>query len=428
MTVFQIIALILSLTAIFNVIGERVFALPKVIGPMLVALLLSSGLLLWKQFFPDDIDAYITPLLQQMDLSHVVIDGLLGFLLFAGALHLPIRLLEEQRHTIFSLAIISTLLSTALIGGLLWYIAPWFGISMSLLQALAFGALISPTDPVAVLALLKRAALPKRLEVIISGESLFNDAIGMVLFLVLSGLAFGEQSVAEWTMGDTAMLALKEVGGGLLLGVLIGEVAYWLLQNTKDQATQVLITLSVATGGYTFAQMLHTSGPLAMVAAGLIIGNFGLRDTMDRSARQHVDLFWNITDDILNAVLFVLIGIEILLLPGWVGMGLGCTAILLHLLGRFVGVLIPTMLLKPYKPDHKGTFWKLVSLLSWSGLRGGVSVALVLTLPPSELKDILVNMTYIIVLFSIFVQGLSIDKLFKRYELKSMNRAVKAFE
>ena len=419
MGLFQIIALVVSFTAIFSVIGERLLNLPKVIGPMLVAVVLSL-LLVGAEKLGIGLELeQVASMLAQLDFSAVVMDGLLGFLLFAGAMHVPIRLLEEQRLAVFSLAIVSTLVSTLVVGGLLWWVSGWLGLPLSFLQALVFGALISPTDPVAVLALLKNA---KRLEVIISGESLFNDGVGVALFTILSAIAFSQSGP---TAADSLGLIGQEVGGGLAAGFLIGFFAYWLLENTKEQSTQVLITLAVATGGYSLAQVLHVSGPLAMVVAGLFVGNFGLRETMDRNSRRNVDTFWTITDDVLNAVLFVLIGIQILVLPGWSVLALGLLAITLHLAGRFVGVLIPTLILKPHKRQYDGVWWDFVGLLTWSGLRGGISVALVLTLPEGEVRDVLIGMTYAIVLFSVVVQGLTIGRLFRRRELLRMSARAK---
>ena len=415
MTLFQIIAAVISFTAIVGVVGERLFKLPRVIGPMVVAALLSMSLVGLEAAGLDLGLEQMTSVLDRVDFGALVMDGLLGLLLFAGAMHLPIKLLEQQGRAIFGLAVVSTLLSTLVIGGLLWLFAGLLGLHLGFLQALVFGALISPTDPVAVLAVLKNASLPKRLEVIISGESLFNDGIGVVLFVILGTVAFGQ---AEVTVGSSFGLLVQEVGGGLLLGFAIGAAAYYLLENTSEQGTQVLITLSVATGGYGIAQMLHVSGPLAMVVAGLLVGNFGLRETMDRSARKVVDTFWNVTDDVLNAVLFVLVGIQALLLPQWIGWSLAALAVVCHLFGRTIGVLVSTWLLQPESRRRDGVWMDTVVLLSWSGLRGGVSLALVLTLPGGEVRDTMIGMTYAIVVFSLVVQGLSIGRLFRRHELR----------
>lgn len=425
MNAFQIIALIISLTAIFNVVSERLLRLPKVIGPMVVALLLSTLMLMsykWGWTSINVLDSFAG-----FDFGAVLMEGMLGFLLFAGALHIPIKILEKEHRPILVLAIFSTLISTFIVGTGLWWVAGQFGFTITYLQALTFGALISPTDPVAVLALLKNTKLPKNLEVIISGESLFNDAVGVVVFLVLSQMAFGEAAAsmsAASTVEGTAMLLLEEVGGGIVLGLLLGLVAFGLLELTRDYTTGVLITLAVASGGYSLAQALHTSGPLAMVIAGLVIGNYGLKEAVDNSGRRQINFFWSMTDDILNSVLFVLIGFQMLVLPGWAGFGLIAVAIVLHLLGRFVGVLLPSYVLYRPKLEHDGAWWKLVSLLSWSGLRGGVSVALVFSLPEGEVRGVLLDMTYAIVVFSIFVQGLSINKLFMNNELRQISRRV----
>ncbi|MCG8457668.1 MAG: cation:proton antiporter, partial [Holophagales bacterium] len=366
MTLFQIIALVIVSSAVFSVISERVFQLPKVIGPMLVAVLL-AGILGGLEALGIDLGlSELTSALFGLDFGALVMDGLLGFLLFAGAMHLPLKLLEEQSRTVLSLAIVSTVVSTAVVGTLFWSIAWLVNFPIGYLQALTFGALISPTDPVSVLAVLKNAKLPKRLEVIISGESLFNDGIGVGLFLVLSTVAFGS---AEQTLGGAIGLASRELLGGPIMGLLVGGVAYYLLENTREQGTQVLITLAVASGGYSLAQALHVSGPLAMVVAGLIVGNFGLRETMERESRKVVGAFWTVADEVATAVLFVLVGILVLSVPSWTSVGLGFLAVALHLLGRFVGVLASALALKTHVRQIDAVGRDFIALLTWSALR-----------------------------------------------------------
>jgi CPA1 family monovalent cation:H+ antiporter len=420
-SLYQLMALVITFTALFSVLGERLH-LPKVVGPMLVAVILSCAVVSLEAWGLDLGLAQLSLLVNQVDFSTLVMDGMLGLLLFAGAMHIPLKLLEQQAATVLGLAIVSTIVSTFLIGGLSWWLATHMDLNITFMQALVFGALISPTDPVAVMAVLKNARLPKRLEVIISGESLFNDGIGIVLFVILSAIVFGGE---EATIGYSVSLLAQEVGGGLAIGLAVGGAAYYLLENAKEQATQVLITLAVATGGYALAQMFHASGALAMVVAGLLVGNFGLRETMDRSTRVTVDSFWTIVDDVLNAVLFVLVGIQVLLLPVWIGWGVAVLAVVVHLFGRAGGVLLSTLLLQPGH-EKLDTVWRdSVSLLTWSGLRGGVSLALVLSLPAGDLKNTLIAMTYVVVVFSISVQGLTIGRLFRRQELRRISDRAK---
>ena len=417
MSFFDLLAVVISLTALMSVANERLFKLPAVLGPMSVALVVSLLLVGLKAIGFDFALTNVNEFLEGLDFSAVVLDGMLGFLLFAGAIHVPIKLLEQQHRIVLALAIITTCVSTAVVGTLLWWLAGWFDLPLNFMQALAFGALISPTDPVAVLALLKTTSLPKRLEVIISGESLFNDALGVILFLVIGGMAFGNQT---FTMLEGAGLIAQEIVGGLLIGVLVGSLAYLLLEASSDQATHVLITLAVASGGYALALLLGTSGPIAMVIAGLIVGNYGLRNPDERDERRQVNLFWRISDDILNIVLFMLIGLQVLILPDPKFWLMSIAAVFIALIGRFIGVLAPTVMLKPHGSHYDHLWWDLVALLTWGGLRGGVSVALVLTLPKGEAGDLLLHMTFAIVVFSILIQGFTMGRLFDRPALKQM--------
>ncbi|CAA0125743.1 Na(+)/H(+) antiporter NhaP [BD1-7 clade bacterium] len=421
MSLFELLALVITMTAVFSVLSESLFSLPKVIGPMIAAFMLSLGMIGYAAISTDVDRDFFSHWLLQFDFSTFVLDGLLGLLLFAGALHMPVKLLEQQSRVIFSLAIFATLISTGVVGGLFWLVSEWFDLGVNIWVALVFGALISPTDPVAVLALLKNMDLPERLETIISGESLFNDAVGVVVFTVLTQIAFNN----ETDVGSLSIHVLgMEVGGGLLVGFVLGQLACLLIRSSNDEATQALITLAVASGGYVAALKLGVSGPIAMVVAGIIVGNIRARGHDGETAKEHINIFWNIIDDVLNAVLFVLIGMQLLQLPIATSLWLMPLAIVLSLLGRFVGVTIPTLVLNPTKQYAKKVTWDLIAMLTWGGLRGGVSVALVLTLPPSPMRDQLQVMTYAIVIFSVIVQGLSMSKVFSKKEFLAIDKSL----
>ena len=334
---------------------------------------------------------------------------MLGFLLFAGALHINLHDLLEKKWSIGLLATCGVLISTLIIGTATWWIVGWFGLQLHFLYCLLFGALISPTDPIAVLGILKTAGAPKSLEIKITGESLFNDGVGVVVFLALLGIATGthEASVAE-----ISVLFLQEAVGGAVCGLVFGYVVYHLLQRVDNYQVEVLLTLALVMGGYAFADAFHLSGPIAMVVAGLLIGNQGRHMAMSEATQQHVDIFWELIDDVLNAVLFVLIGLEVLILTfTWDYLMIGLIMIPLVLFARFAAVGVPVTLLRPVQSFSPG----VIPILTWSGLRGGISIALALSLPSGPERDIIVAVTYVLVIFSIVVQGLTVGALVKRY-------------
>jgi CPA1 family monovalent cation:H+ antiporter len=346
-----------------------------------------------------------------IDFNKTLMYGMLSFLLFAGALHTDLNTLLERRYTVVLLATGGVLLSTLLVGTVAWLILPLVGLELPWVICLVFGALISPTDPIAVLGMLRRAGAPPRLSAIIAGESLFNDGVGVVVFIVLAtvaGLSGGHEAPAASTV---ALLFVQEVGGGVLLGLGLGLVAYHALKSIDEHILEVQITLALVMLVTVISDKLHISGPIAVVLAGLLLGNHGKRLAMSANTADHMQKFWDMIDAILNAVLFLLIGLEVFavsLSP----MNLLAGAILVPVVlgARALSVTLPVALMRRWRSFERGT----VPILVWSGLRGGISVALVLSLPPFEGKDSLVTAVYVVVLFSILAQGLTVRPLVSR--------------
>jgi len=406
MALQNIVALLLSLAAVFSYLNYRFVRLPTTIGLMLIALLVSLAILLLSKLglaFPE---TWAQHVVESIDFNQTLLHGMLSFLLFAGALHVNLEDLAQQKWVIVILATFGVLGSTLLIGGLSWWLLGALGLNIPLIHCLLFGALISPTDPIAVLGILKTAGASKSLETKIAGESLFNDGVGVVVFLVLLGIA----SSGEVSGGEVAVLFLEEALGGILFGLFIGWVAYRMLASVDNYQVEILITLALVMGGYSLASALHFSGPIAVVVAGLLIGNHGRMFAMSSRTREHLDAFWELVDEILNAVLFVLIGLEVLALqfqPTWFGAGLAL--IPLVLLARFTSVGLPVMLMRRRRSFSPHA----VKILTWGGLRGGISVALALSLPAGDERDFIVAITYVVVVFSILVQGLTVGRLIR---------------
>ncbi|MGD2112647.1 MAG: sodium:proton antiporter, partial [Gammaproteobacteria bacterium] len=377
---------------------------PTAIGLMLIALLVSLGLILLGPH-AHGVQDYAGRLLHAVDFDETLLHGMLSFLLFAGAIHINLADLARQRWVIAILATASVLGATFIVGYLAYGCFGLLGMDLPLIYCLLFGALISPTDPIAVLGILKRAGAAKSLETKITGESLFNDGIAVVVFLVLLGIATGGHEVST---GAIIGLFLQEAVGGVLYGLAIGALTYWMLKQVDEYSVEVLITLALTTGGYALAEVLHLSAPIAIVVAGLLIGNHGRSFAMSDRTREHLDTFWELIDESLNAVLFVLIGMEVLLLAFREEyLYAGLLAIPIALFARLVSVGIPIGLLRRFRPFSP----MVVTILTWGGLRGGISVALALSLPAGEVRDALVTVTYVVVAFSIVVQGLSIGPL-----------------
>jgi CPA1 family monovalent cation:H+ antiporter len=399
----DIAATCLVVTALLAYLNHRFVGLPTTIGVMVAALCLSLLLVgLDSLGILHGLRSYEESMLRSIDFSDVLMQGMLSFLLFAGALQVDLRELRAYRWQVGALAVVGTLMSTVLVGGVLFWTLPWVGLPVPLLYCMLFGALISPTDPIAVMGILKSAGAPKNLEMVIAGESLFNDGIGVVIFSLLLGvLASGDAP----TLRQGGMLLLHEAGGGLLFGAMLGYGTFWLLRSIDQYQVELLITLAAVMGGYALASKLHVSGPLAMVVAGLMIGHHGRALAMSDTTRHHLDLFWELLDEILNAVLFVLMGLEVILIHFPSGIAVAAVlAIVVTLLTRWLTVGLPVDLwhLRLRLPGGSGR------VLTWGGLRGGISVALALSLPASPYRETLLALTYCVVVFSILVQGLTI--------------------
>lgn len=404
----DIAATFLVLTALLSYLNHRFVRLPTTIGVMVIALALSLCAVILNAFgVAPEFKAYEQALLRSVDFSHVLMQGMLSLLLFAGALHVDLSELRGYRWQVGVLAVFGTVASAVVVGYGLWWMLPWVGLKLPLIDCLLFGALISPTDPIAVMGILKSSGAPKNLELVIAGESLFNDGVGVVLFSVLVGLALG----SEPSLATVGHLVLREVVGGLLYGLVLGYLTFALLRSVDNYQVEVLLTLASVMGGYALANHLHISGPLAMVVNGLIIGNRGRALAMSDTTRRYVDMFWELLDEILNAVLFVLIGLEFVVIEFEPAVfAAGGVAIVVTLAARWLTVGVPVASARPWFRLPRGA----AGILTWGGLRGGISVALALSLPAGTARDKLLALTYCVVVFSILVQGTSIGALCRR--------------
>lgn len=408
MAIFDVTAVLVTIAAVFSFINYRFIKLPAAIGLMLIALLISLGLIgLAALGFPG-LEQAVERLVLRIDFNETLMHGMLSFLLFAGALHVNINDLAKQKWVIATLATVGTVSSTFVVGLLFWILASTLGMDIPLVYCLLFGALISPTDPIAVLGILKSAGAPKSLETKITGESLFNDGVGVVVFIVVLKLATGG---GELSGSEIALLFVEEALGGVVFGLILGGLAYWMLIRVDNYSVEVLITLAVVMGGYSLALAIHTSGPIAMVVAGLLIGNHGRRLAMSERTREHLDTFWELVDEILNTVLFVLIGFEVLILAFSVKTAIAAAlTIPMVLFARFICVGTPIRLMRLRREFTPG----VIKILTWGGLRGGISVALALSIPPGPERDVILPVTYSVVVFSILVQGLTIGGVIRK--------------
>jgi CPA1 family monovalent cation:H+ antiporter len=408
MNILQITSLLIVLAGAFGAINYLFLRLPSSIGIMIVALAASFALLGLDALAPGLGMADETRrIVKGIDFSDALLEGMLGLLLFAGALHVKVSDLRAQWLPVVLMATIGVGLSTLVIGtGFSWLTG------MPFMIALVFGALVSPTDPVAVLGVLRQANLPQSLETKIAGESLFNDGVGYVVFLVLVGLAFpsGDDHGNGGVLG-AATLFMREAGGGAILGIVLGWLVFRVMRLIDDYSLEVLLTLGLAFGGYELAVYLHVSAPIMAVCAGLLIGDVGAKHGMSVETRRYVDAFWKLIDEILNAVLFLMIGFEVFAVAFGVDDILaGACAIAIALLGRLAAVAIPIFILKPFRTFNPG----VIRIMTWGGLKGGISVALALSLPASEWSPLILTATYMIVVFSIIVQGLTVAPLAKK--------------
>ncbi len=405
MSLMETITVLVCLSALFSYVNERFLDLPPTIGLMALGLSFSLGMVaLGSLGVP--VHRQAVAFMQRIDFTETLMHGLLSFLLFAGALHFNVRDLFGQKWFIGTLASVGVALSTGLVGALAYYAFPIVNLELPFLYCLLFGALISPTDPIAVLGILKKAGAPKSLETKIVGESLFNDGVGVVVFLVLLGVATrGMTSPA-----DIGLLFFEEAGGGALLGTALGFLTAYMMGTIDDYRVEILLTLALVMGGYALADALHMSGPIAVVVAGLVIGSYARRSAMSETTRQYLDTFWELVDELLNAILFVLIGLEVLALT-FEGryLAAGLIGIPIVLAARLISIALPL---------HLFGLWRRFSphaaaILTWGGLRGGISVAMALSLPTGRIRDAIVAVTYVVVAFSILVQGLTIERLIR---------------
>ena len=423
-TPLDIPAILLILATIFGAINYKFVKLPHTIGLMMVALVASLSLIALDLTFPSlGMSILVNEFLGNIDFNVTLMQGMLSFLLFAGALHVDLDQLLKNKWTILTFASFGVLVSSFVIGGGFWLISGAVGLSLPFLVCLLLGVMVSPTDPVAVLGVLKTLQVPSPLKAKIAGESLFNDGVAVVLFSVLVSLVFGnggeEGLETSFQLTSVIWLLTKEALGGLFLGLISGFIAFWLLRQIDDYVLEVLITLALVTGAYSIALHLHLSGPIAMVIAGLLIGNQGTSLAMSETTRMHVETFWELVDEILNSVLFLLIGLKIVFLlqhssyeiayPLLIGLFVAIT--LLSLFARFLAIALPVQIKSLNSEVNPGT----VPILTWAGIRGGVSVALALSLPSSSESELLLFVTYLVVLFSVAIQGLTIENVIKRY-------------
>ncbi len=413
MSLLDITALLLTLSVLFGYFNHKWLKMPHTIGIVVISLFASGSIVLADWFFSGlEIGQTVRTALKGIDFHEALMNGFLSALLFAGAIHIDLEELASRKWAISLMATLGILVSTFLIASIMWASSGLLGVNLPFIWWLVFGALISPTDPVAVLGILKTVHVPPLLKAKIAGESLFNDGVGVVVFAVMLTIATGSGLGGDTiTALDIAELFVVEALGGAILGLLAGGLAYAMMRSINDYILEVMITLALVAGAYALALHLHISGPIAMVVAGLLIGNHGARFAMSRKSRDSVFQFWELIDEILNSVLFLLIGLEVLIIvTHWQYAGIALFAVPVVLIARLTSVALPIGLLSLRRKFTEGA----ITLLTWGGLRGGISVALALSLPDNEYKPIILVATYAVVVFSIIVQGLTMQKLVKR--------------
>jgi len=405
----QVVGVLLSLTAVSSYLNYRFVKLPKSIGITLITLVLSF-LIAISGKFGWDVEAFATHLLDGIGFNDTFLHGMLGFLIFAASLHVNTMELSKYKTIVGLLATVSVILSTFMIGFGTYALTQFLDIAVPLEYCLVFGALISPTDPIAALGILKTVNAPKGLEMKIAGEALFNDGMGIVLFVVLLGLAVGGQNT--WTVSEATLFFLQQGVGGVLLGLLMGWLAARLLRTIDNYEVAIILTLGMVAGGYAFAHsVMEVSGPICMAVAGLSVGGLLHRGHMSKDTLQRLSAFWELVDELLNAILFVAIGLEFLSLSFRVDTALASVgAIVITMAARWISVMIPVASVSMFRKFSPN----VVLIMTWGGLRGGISIALALTIPPGSARDFIVAITYAVVLFSIMVQGLTMGALVRR--------------
>jgi len=406
MSASSLIAVLLTLTGLFAYLNHKFLRLPLAVGVMGISLTFSL-LAIVGQHLGLPLQRWATDTLTHIDFSEALLNGMLSFMLFAGALHVDLAELREQKAIIALLATVGVLISTCVVGLSTWMLFRYLGLPIPFLACLTFGALISPTDPIAVMGLLKKMNVPKSLSTKIAGESLFNDGVGIVVFLLALRMWSSGSKALEWQ--HTLLLIALEIGGGIALGLVLGALCYFLLRSIDNYQVELMLTLALVSGGYELASVVHASGPLAIVTAGLAIGTYGRRNAMSETSRRNLDIFWETLDEILNGMLFVLIGLQLLVLNLERSYLIAAVCSIPLVLGaRFISLALPIAAVKLLRQRTSE-----ISILTWGGLRGGISIALALSLSPGHIKEVLVISTYAAVAFSILVQATTMPMLLR---------------
>ncbi|MEO5642520.1 MAG: sodium:proton antiporter [Bacteroidia bacterium] len=412
MDFFLLFSVLISLAAVFSYINIRWLQLPSGIALMLMGAVISIGLIITSRFSPGFVN-YIQVQLTTIDFSEFILGILLSFLLFAGSLHVGYQQLKNSALSIITFSTVGVMISTLLVGTGTYFLFRLFGENISFIYCLLFGSLISPTDPIAVLGILKKAGISKSVEIKITGESLFNDGVGVVLFATI--LQIIVQGSENASFGSVITLFAREALGGIVAGFIIGYAGYKLMKSIDHFQTEILLSLAMVMGGYSLCHYLHVSGPLAMVVAGIFTGYKGLSEAMSDTTRDYLEKFWEVTDEILNSVLFMLIGLQLVILTfHWYYFAIGLVIAIGMIFFRYISLWIPAVLFR-----FKNTLEpKTLNIMAWGGLRGGISIALALSMPAGYFKDAFVMITYTVVLFSIIVQGMTMGKIVRKFNLK----------
>ena len=414
MAVYYIISILIFLTAVFAYVNERWIKWPATIGIMAIALLCSVLIAVTGKLVPA-YTSYTRLLVANISFGPVLIKIMLGFLLFAGALHIDANKLNKEKWPIAVLATVGTFSSTFIVSVMAYYLFRIFNLQIPYICCLLFGGLISPTDPISVMGILKTAGIPQTLELKIAGESLFNDGVGVVIFLTIMEVAVN--GTGSFSVGNTFLLFIREAVGGIVFGTILGYLAYLAIKSIDNYKVEVLITLTVVMCGYPMADYFHLSGPLAIIMAGIVIGTKVKEAGMSEISLDYLGKFWDLTDELFNAVLFLLMGMEMLVIKiNLTIMAIGLIMILMVLFARYLSVAMPVTFLRLWIKFEKNA----VLIFTWGGLRGGLSVAMALSLPVAMYRDEFVLITYIIVVFSVIVQGLTIGKVAKMGMVNSL--------